>query len=102
VARREVPAAQGGVVTGMRTRELGMLAIEIGCGRARKDDVIDPASGLRFSKKTGDRVAPGDVLCVVELGPSARPSPDYLERVAACFEVGEGPANPLPLIVKTL
>jgi pyrimidine-nucleoside phosphorylase len=102
VARREAPAAQGGVVTGMRTRELGMLAIEIGCGRARKDDVIDPASGLRFLKKTGDRVAKGDVLCVVELGPSARPSPDYLERVAACFELGEGPASPLPLIVKTL
>jgi pyrimidine-nucleoside phosphorylase len=102
VARREVAAASGGVVTAMKTRELGLLAIEIGCGRARKDDVIDPASGLRFSKKTGDRVARGEVLCVVELGPSARPSADYFERVAACYEIGEGPARPLPLIVKTL
>ncbi len=102
VARRDVPAPSAGTVTGMRTRELGLLAIEIGCGRARQDDVIDPASGLRFLKKTGDRVARGDVLCVLELGPLARPSSDYLERVAACFELGEGPARPLPLLVKTL
>ena len=102
VERRDVRAPQGGTVTAMRTRELGMLAIEIGCGRARQDDQIDPASGLRFFKKTGDPVARNDVLCQVELGPSARPSPDYLDRVAACFEIGDGPAHPLPLLVKTL
>jgi pyrimidine-nucleoside phosphorylase len=102
VARRDVKAPRAGAITSMRTRELGLLAIEIGCGRARKDDVIDPASGLRFVKKTGDAVEQGDVLCQIELGPSARPSPDYFERVAACYEIGEGPAHPLPLLVKTL
>ncbi|TMQ72731.1 MAG: thymidine phosphorylase [Candidatus Eisenbacteria bacterium] len=101
-ARRDVPAPRAGTVIGMKTRELGLLAIEIGCGRARKDDVIDPASGLRFAKKTGDAVDRGDVLCQVELGPSAKPAPDYLERVAACFEIGAPPARPLPLLVKTL
>jgi pyrimidine-nucleoside phosphorylase len=101
-ATRDVAAPRPGRITAMRTRELGLLAIEIGCGRSRKDDVIDPASGLRFLKKTGDAVTRGDVLCQIELGPSARPSQDYFERVAACYEIGDDPARPLPLLVKTL
>ncbi len=50
VARHEVKAASGGTIRRVATRELGLLSIEIGCGRARKEDVVDPASGFRVLK----------------------------------------------------
>ena len=68
VAKHEVKATAAGTIRRVATRELGLLSIEIGCGRARKDDVVDPASGFRVLRKTGDAVAAGEPLLVVELG----------------------------------
>ncbi|MFY9393971.1 MAG: pyrimidine-nucleoside phosphorylase, partial [Halanaerobiales bacterium] len=43
----------------------GLLSVEIGAGRARKEDAIDPAVGFVLEKKVGDRVQPGDTLLVI-------------------------------------
>ncbi len=96
------PAA--GVVARIATREIGLLAIELGCGRAKRDDVIDPASGFRVRKKPGDAVAAGEPLLVVELGPTAKPRPDFFERLAACFTIAPtgSPVESLPFVVGTL
>ena len=87
VSRRDVPAPASGVVTRIATREVGLLAIELGCGRAKKDDVIDPASGFRVKKKPGDAVEKGEPLLVVELGPTAKPNPTFYDRLAGCFTI---------------
>ncbi len=87
VARRDVPAPEGGIVTRIATREVGLLAIELGCGRSKRDDVIDPASGFRVKKKPGDTVEKGEPLLVAELGPTAKPKPDFFERLAACWTI---------------
>ncbi|MCL4806673.1 MAG: thymidine phosphorylase [Thermoanaerobaculia bacterium] len=104
VARHEVKAADGGTIRRVATRELGLLSIEIGCGRARKDDVVDPASGFRILKKTGEAVEAGEPLVVVELGPKTSLPKGYAERLAACWEIGEadGARPPLPFVVETL
>ena len=39
--------------------------MRLGAGRATYDDVIDPSSGIVLSKKVGDKVNVGDVLCTV-------------------------------------
>ena len=86
------------------TREVGLLAIELGCGRAKRDDVIDPASGFRVKKKPGDAVAKGEPLLVVELGPTAKPNATFYERLEACFKIapaGTG-VESLPFVVGTL
>jgi pyrimidine-nucleoside phosphorylase len=104
VSLRDVPAPEAGVVSRIATRELGMLAIELGCGRAKKEDVIDPASGFRVRRKPGDTVAAGEPLLVVELGPSAKPRRDFFDRLAACFTIappGE-PVSTLPFMVGSL
>ena len=97
-------AGAAGTIRRVATRELGLLSIEIGCGRARKDDVVDPASGFRVLRKTGDAVAAGEPLLVVELGPGTTLPEGYLDRVAACFEIGpaEGAEAPLPFVVEKL
>jgi len=104
VAKHEAKAPAAGTVRRVATRELGLLSIEIGCGRARKEDVVDPASGFRILKKTGEPVAAGEPLAVVELGPRTSLPKGYLERLAACWEVGDaaGAARPLPFVVEKL
>ncbi len=102
--RRDVAAPHAGVVSRISTRELGLLAIEIGCGRRTKDDGIDPASGFRVRKKPGDPVAKREPLVTVELGPTARPNETFRARLAACFEIAPAgtPVAPLPLAVERL
>ena len=103
--RREmVTAPAAGVITRMATRELGLLSIEIGCGRSKKDDVVDPASGFRVKKKTGQAVAKGEPLIEIEYGPTVTPPAGFAERVAACFVIGEAgeQGEALPLMVETL
>jgi pyrimidine-nucleoside phosphorylase len=104
-ARREmVTAPAAGVISRMATRELGLLSIEIGCGRSKKDDVVDPASGFRVKKKTGQSVAKGEPLIEIEYGPTVTPPDGFAERVAACFRIENGGESYeiLPLIVEAL
>ncbi len=101
VSKREVPAPASGIVARVATREIGLMAIEIGCGRRTRNDGVDPASGFRIRKKPGDAVRKGEPLATVELGPSARPDETFHTRLASCFEIApEGtPVAPLPLVV---
>jgi pyrimidine-nucleoside phosphorylase len=103
-SKQDVPAPEGGVVTRIATREVGLLAIELGCGRAKKNDVIDPASGFRVKKKPGDPVAAGEPLLVVELGKTAKPKPDFFDRLAACYTIAPpgSPVETLPFVVGNL
>jgi pyrimidine-nucleoside phosphorylase len=102
--RRDLTARDPGVVARIATRELGLLAIEIGCGRRTKDDGIDLASGFRIRKKPGDPVLTGEPLVTVELGKTANPNETFFRRLAACFEIVPvgTPVSLLPLSVERL
>lgn len=103
-SRFEVPAPATGVVASVETRTLGLLAIELGCGRARKDDVVDPGSGFLVHRKPGDAVKIGDSLLTVELGPLTKAPEGFATKVASAFAIApEGTAaERLPLVVETL
>ena len=58
-------AERSGVVTGIDAERLGRAAMVLGAGRARADDVIDPAAGLVMRVVPGDRVSAGDALADV-------------------------------------
>jgi thymidine phosphorylase len=99
-----VPSPFSGVVSRIATREMGLLAIELGCGRAKKDDIVDPASGFRVKKKPGDAVEKSEPLLIVELGPTAKPNETFYDRLAACFEIAPSGTKVewLPFVVGTL
>jgi pyrimidine-nucleoside phosphorylase len=44
---------------------VGILGIELGAGRTKVDDVIDPAAGIVITKKIGDRVTRGEKLATI-------------------------------------
>jgi pyrimidine-nucleoside phosphorylase len=53
-------ANQDGFITRIATRKIGNLVRQLGGGRLKKGDDIDPSVGVRFLRKTSDVVAKGD------------------------------------------
>ena len=74
----EVKAESEGHVEGIDALEVGLAAIELGAGRMRKEDKVDPAAGFVIAAHVGDRVAAGDPLVTVH----AR-SQNLVDRVSA-------------------
>jgi pyrimidine-nucleoside phosphorylase len=68
--------------------------MRLGAGRVRKEDVVDHAVGVLVHHKRGDRVEAGESLATVH----ARGEAD-LDAVAACFEIGDTPADREPLLL---
>jgi thymidine phosphorylase len=46
--------------------------VVLGGGREKKEDSVDPAVGLVFHKRIGDRVARGEPLCALHYNSDAR------------------------------
>ena len=61
----EVKASKPGYIKHIVALEIGESAMRLGAGRETFDDVIDMSAGIVLQKKVGDKVAKGDVLCVV-------------------------------------
>ena len=61
----EVKAPKDGYVKRIVALEIGESAMRLGAGRETFDDVIDMSAGIVLSKKVGDKVSKGDVLCTV-------------------------------------
>jgi pyrimidine-nucleoside phosphorylase len=61
----EVRNDSNGFITGYATMEVGLLAIELGAGRTKVDDIIDPKAGIVITKKIGDAVAAGELIATI-------------------------------------
>lgn len=57
-----VSAKSSGYVESMDTLNIGWAAVELGCGRRKKDDILDPTAGIEFMAKIGDKIQKGDPL----------------------------------------
>src|SRR5258707_2607103 len=60
-----VEAIEDGYVDSIDALEVGLVALELGAGRLRKEDRVDPSAGLVIRKQVGDRVHPGEPLVLV-------------------------------------
>ena len=90
----EVPAPRSGVVQRCHARSIGEQVMRLGAGRATKEDSVDHAVGVLVHRKRGDHVEAGEPLATVH----ARGEAD-LDAVAACFEIGDAPAEREPLLL---
>lgn len=66
-AKEIVPvySIEQGYVKDLKARDLGLVSMKLGGGRASIDDVIDYSVGLILNKKIGDYVQKGEVLLYV-------------------------------------
>ncbi|MBX2975858.1 MAG: thymidine phosphorylase [Ignavibacteriaceae bacterium] len=62
---REVKATQSGYLNKIDTYQIGVAAIELGAGREKIDDAIDPKAGIIFHPKIGERISKGDIIAEV-------------------------------------
>lgn len=94
-------AHRSGFVQKMDTFRIGMLAVELGAGRQKQDDRIDPAVGFRFRKKVGDRVQKGEVVAEVLAN-----NPKLGRRIAGelgdCIKIGARRPGPTRMILGVL
>ena len=61
----EVRSKKSGYVNSIDAESIGISAMLLGAGRKTKEDKIDFSAGISMKKKVGDKVAIGDILCVL-------------------------------------
>lgn len=62
---REIMAPCDGWIEQINCRALGVIAMELGAGRNRLEDIIKPEVGLKLHAKVGDYLKKGDLLAEV-------------------------------------
>lgn len=100
--RIPAPAPRSGFVRAIATEKMGLLSIDIGCGRRKREDEIDFAAGFLVEKTVGDRVEKGEPLAVLCLGERPAPRPDFQRELAALFTIGDEPVSPPALVIEKL
>jgi pyrimidine-nucleoside phosphorylase len=94
-------AERGGYVTDLDAELIGCAAMELGAGRDKVEDVIDPAVGLVMQVKRGEQVRAGDALIEVHYRKAGRLETALRLLRQAC-KIGDGPTRAQPLILTTL
>ncbi len=95
-----VSAGRSGIVAAIDGMALGHAVNELGGGRVRKGDSIDPAVGLVLAAKVGTPVSTGDAL--VHIHAATQPDAERTaERLRAAYTISDS-ATPPPLIFDTI
>ena len=92
-----VEAPRAGWVAAIDARALGSLLVTMRGGRARKEDPVDHAVGIRLLAKRGDRVENGDLVAIVE---AHRGAPDWAEAARRAFTIGDAEPAREPVILE--
>jgi pyrimidine-nucleoside phosphorylase len=99
--RREVRAERSGFLVGLDAEEVGLAAVELGAGRARKEDRVDPAAGLVLRKRRGDEVHAGETVAELHGASEARLDAGAV-RFAKAVRLADGPPPPTPLVLERI
>jgi pyrimidine-nucleoside phosphorylase len=94
---RPILAPSDGYLAVVEAEAIGRASADLGAGRKRKGDPVDPAVGIVFRPKIGDRVEAGQELGAVharEEGGAAA----CVARVLGALEWTDTPVDPVPLV----
>jgi pyrimidine-nucleoside phosphorylase len=93
-----VVSPRDGWVTDLDPAALGRAVIELGGGRRRAGDAIDPAVGILLERRPGERATRGEALAVVR--GHTLPEAERVARdlVAPAFTLGAEPPRPRALV----
>ncbi|MGD0337470.1 MAG: thymidine phosphorylase [Bacteroidota bacterium] len=61
----DIKSGMTGFIAKIDALETGFTAVELGAGRMKVDDEIDPKAGIVFHRKVGDAVDIGDSVCTL-------------------------------------
>jgi thymidine phosphorylase len=99
--RVELRADRSGKVDSFVCNDVGRASMMLGAGRARKEDLVDPAAGVVLHVERGTRVQSGDVLAELFFNDD-RQLEASVAMLRAAIVVGEGEAEVPPLVLTRL
>ncbi len=94
---RRIPAPATGYLARVDAEEIGRASADLGAGRKRKGDPVDPAVGVVFRPKVGDRVEAGQELGAVHARDEDAAATGA-ERVLGALSWSEGPVEAPALV----
>jgi thymidine phosphorylase len=98
-----VPALQAGRLSAMCTREIGMIVVALGGGRAQPGDAIDPRVGLSAMRGLGELLDAGEPLAFVHAADRASAEVAAARLQAACsLTPAEQPWQATPLVMSKI
>ncbi|HIU70146.1 MAG TPA: pyrimidine-nucleoside phosphorylase [Candidatus Enterosoma merdigallinarum] len=95
-----VKSLKGGYIKSIDALDLGLISMELGAGREKKDDMIDPTAGIVLAKKVGDYVNKGDLL--LTLYTERANKRDLLSRALGDYEFSDEAVTPGPVVEETI
>ncbi|TXD42811.1 thymidine phosphorylase [Lujinxingia vulgaris] len=94
-------AWEGGHINRIQAESVGIAAMELGAGRRRKEDTIDPAVGLVMNAKRGDKVEPGQPVVTIHYNDD-RELDKVKTMLREAIVIGEAPTEVPPLVLDRL
>ncbi|MDH4210527.1 MAG: thymidine phosphorylase [candidate division WOR-3 bacterium] len=95
--KTSVVAQKSGYIYAIDCFSIGMLLIDLGGGRKRKKDSVDPSCGFKIHKKTGDYVKKGTCLAEV-LGDNRAKLRHVAVRLKQVFNIQNNPPKQIKLV----
>lgn len=98
---REVNSPCSGYLKQIDALTIGETSVEMGAGRARKEDLIDHAVGIVIHNKVGDHVEQGDKLFTLH----ARDETSWemaKHRILSAYQWSDQQCDPLPLFYEVI
>jgi len=92
----DIPAPRDGYITEINAQTVGETSVELGAGRVKKGDPIDPAVGIIIHHKVGDRIKKGDVLFTIHANDRDKLE-DAKVRLLEAHKWSDKACEPLPL-----
>lgn len=93
----EYKARQSGYISEIDAYKVGMASLELGAGRKKKEDRIEPVAGIELRKKIGTKVKKGETLAVgfTNNDEAVRHATDALQHA---FSIEEGRSDQWPMV----
>lgn len=96
-----VPSPQSGFLSEINAQDVGETSVELGAGRARKGDTINPAVGILILHKVGEKVTKGEPLFTIHAD-SQEKLDAARARLIAAHHWSDEPVEPLPLFYEVI
>lgn len=86
-----------GYVTRVDAMGIALAALDLGAGRSRAEDMIDPAVGVSHLVKTGERISRGAPLCLLHVNREERLA-NACDTIMGAISIGGKPPAHVPLV----
>ncbi len=97
----DVGSATSGYVSEINCEKLGTACVVLGGGREKKEDTIEPAVGLEFHKRLGEKVDRGETMVTMHYNSDARLA-ESRGLIESAYRIGAKPVSIAPLIQKII